>query len=131
LPLPGDPPLPGKYGLQTGQTAEIYYKLLPAPPASQHDCGSGAHGERRPWELPSDEARDGGTPGVDRLKAEFVRREVARQIEETGKYAGDVPQSWRRWARMTLAPKVDYMATIRHVVRRALRGSTLGRHDRT
>jgi len=28
-------------------------------------------------------------------------------------------------------PKVDYMATIRHVVRRALRESTLGRYDRT
>ena len=32
LPLPGDPPLPGKYGLQSGNTAEIYYKQLPAPP---------------------------------------------------------------------------------------------------
>ena len=38
---------------------------------------------------------------------------------------------WRRWARATLAPKVDYMATIRHAVRRALRDSTLGRYDRT
>jgi predicted metal-dependent peptidase len=32
---------------------------------------------------------------------------------------------------VTLAPKVDYMATLRHVVRRALRESTLGRYDRT
>src|SRR5262249_6151323 len=39
--------------------------------------------------------------------------------------------AWRRWARATLAPKVDYMATIRHAVRRALRDSTLGRYDRT
>ena len=39
--------------------------------------------------------------------------------------------SLRRWARATLAPKVDYMATIRHAVRRALRDSTLGRYDRT
>jgi predicted metal-dependent peptidase len=42
-----------------------------------------------------------------------------------------VTPAWRRWARATLAPKVDYMATIRHVVRRALRDSTLGRYDRT
>jgi predicted metal-dependent peptidase len=109
----------------------MYYKALPDPPPSQQDCGSGAHGERRSWELPPDEDRDGGTPGVDRLKAELVRRDVARRIEEMSPFAGDVPLSWRRWARATLAPKVDYMATIRHAVRRALRASTLGRHDRT
>ena len=57
LPLPGDPPQPGKYGLPTGETAELYYKELvtPAQPSKQEcDCGSGAHGDRRPWELPPD-----------------------------------------------------------------------------
>ena len=142
LPLPGDPPLPAKYGLQNGKNAESYYQQLPAPPrADRHttpgddqrspDCGSGAHGERRFWELSTDEGADGGTPGVDRIKAELVRREVARRIEETSRYDGDIPLAWRRWAHATLAPKVDYMATLRHVVRRALRESTLGRYDRT
>jgi predicted metal-dependent peptidase len=143
LPLPGDPPLPAKYGLSSGNTAEHYYQALPAPPHSdargaadgdrqpRPDCGSGAHGERRMWELPADDERDRGTGAVDRLKAELVRREVARRVEEMSPYAGDVPLSWRRWARATLAPKVDYMATIRHAVRRALRDSTLGRYDRT
>jgi predicted metal-dependent peptidase len=142
LPLPGDPPLPGKYGLPSGNTAEIYYNQLPAPPrADRHapvadeqpspDCGSGAHGERRFWELPADDGADGGVPGVDRIKAELVRREVARRIEEKSPYDGDVPHGWRRWAHATLAPKVDYMATLRHAVRRALRDSTLGRYDRT
>src|SRR5216117_1165017 len=95
LPLPGDPPLPSKYGLASGDTAEIYYKQLPAPPRADRrqgadesghdgqDCGSGAHGERRFWELPADDERDGGTPGVDRIKAELVRRETARRIDET------------------------------------------------
>jgi predicted metal-dependent peptidase len=143
LPLPGDPPLPGKYGLESGNTAETYYKLLPSPPRSDgkdgagagrqsgQDCGSGAHGERRFWELPADDEREGGPPGVDRLKADLVRREVARRIDETSPYTSDVTLAWRRWARATLAPKVDYMATIRHAVRRALRDSTLGRYDRT
>jgi predicted metal-dependent peptidase len=158
LPLPGDPPLPAKYGLESGATAELYYKQLTArasgasrlrasrygaqgepakresegrSPSDKEDCGSGAHGERRFWELPADDEREGGTPGVDRLKAELVRREVARRIDEISPYAGEVPPAWRRWARATLAPKVDYMATIRHVVRRALRDSTLGRYDRT
>jgi predicted metal-dependent peptidase len=142
LPLPGDPPMPGTYGLQSGDTAESYYKQLPAsPPADRRaavvdeqqpslDCGSGAHGERRFWELPADEGADDGVPGVDKIKAELVRREVARRIGETF-FPGDVPDAWRRWARATLTPKVDYMATLRHVVRRALRESTLGRYDRT
>jgi predicted metal-dependent peptidase len=143
LPLPGDPPLPEKYGLQSGNNAESYYNQLPAPPRADRraaagdaqqpssDCGSGADGERRFWELPADDGTDGGVPGVDRIKAELVRREVARQIEEKSPYAGDVPLAWRRWAHATLAPKVDYMATLRHAVRRALRDSTLGRYDRT
>jgi predicted metal-dependent peptidase len=143
LPLPGDPPLPVKYGLQSGHNAEIYYNQLPSPPRVHgrdpadgspqpwQDCGSGAHGERRFWELPADDGADGGVPGVDRIKAELVRREVARRIENMSPYDGDVPEGWRRWAHATLAPKVDYMATIRHAVRRALRDSTLGRYDRT
>ena len=147
LPLPGDPPVPVKYGLESGQSAEVYYRQLPGPPRSarprgespdppepEHqgsiDCGSGAHGEKRSWEVPADQG-DERIPGVDRLKAELVRREVARQIDQKSPYSTDVSNSWRRWAHATLAPKVDYMATIRHAVRRALRDSTLGRSDRT
>jgi predicted metal-dependent peptidase len=142
LPLPGDPPLPEKFGLASGDNAERYYAGLASRsrPARQRsgqddqqsagDCGSGAHGERRSWEQPLDNDAD-GMPGVDRIKAELVRREVARLIDEKSPYDGDVPMSWRRWARATLAPKVDYLATIRHVVRRALRDATVGRYDRT
>jgi predicted metal-dependent peptidase len=142
LPLPGDPPLPGKFGLQSGNSAENYYRQLPAPPPADKyaaaererqsaDCGSGAHGERRFWELPADDGAEGGVPGVDKVKAELVRREVARRIEQKSPYDGDVPLGWRRWAHATLAPKVDYMASLRHAVRRALRDSTVGRYDRT
>ena len=142
LPLPGDPPLPDKYGLPSGDNAERYYNQLPSPPMpnrqapvaaedASSDCGSGAHGQPRSWELPADDGAQGGVPGVDRIKAELVRREVARLIDQKSPYDGDVPAAWRRWARATLAPKVDYMATIRHAVRRALRESTIGRYDRT
>ena len=141
LPLPGDPPRPEKLGLNTGETAERYYGQL-APPEEtpprrsrvqglEHDCGSGAHGERRPWELPDDDGSPGGVPGVDPVKAQLVQREVAQRILDRSGDAGDVPLGWRRWARTVLAPKVDYMATIRHAVRKALRESTLGRYDRT
>src|SRR6185295_15978895 len=82
-------------------------------------------------EVPDDDGSEGGVPSVDRLKAELVRREVARQIDQKSLYSLDVSQAWRRWARATLAPKVDFMASIRHAVRRGLRDSTLGRYDRT
>jgi putative metallopeptidase-like protein len=32
LPLPGDPPLPGKYGLQSRKNAKVYYNELPKSP---------------------------------------------------------------------------------------------------
>jgi predicted metal-dependent peptidase len=156
LPLPDDPPHPEKLGLEIGQTAENYYEALARPPSPSasarpadpggatargatssempkglaRDCGSGAHGERRPWELP-DEVASSGNPGVDPVKAELVKRDVAKRILDTSGYSGDVPLGWRRWAHTVLAPKVDYMATIRHAVRRALRESTIGRYDRT
>ena len=144
LPLPDDPPLPGTYGLRTGENAETYYRQMMKPaqsregtrgagssPVVAHDCGSGAHGEWRPWELPADDGSPGGVPGVDPVKAQLVRREVAHRILDRSGDAGDVPLGWRRWASTVLTPKVDYMATIRHAVRRALRDSTLGKYDRT
>jgi predicted metal-dependent peptidase len=151
LPLPDDPPQPGKYGLKTGENAETYYRQLLKPAESGQpsdavfttndrpratnqpapDCGSGAHGERRPWELPDDDGNPGGVPSVDPVKAELVRRECAQRILDRSGDAGDAPIGWRLWARIVLTPKVDYMATIRHAVRKALRESTLGRYDRT
>ena len=143
LPLPDNPPVPERFGLQAGENAETYYRQLYKPPregesrdsspgiASEGDCGSGAHGERRPWELTDDEGRPGGAPTVDPVKAQLVRREVAQRILDSTGDAGDAPLGWKRWANTVLTPRVDYMATIRHVVRRALRDSTLGRYDRT
>ena len=134
LPLPNDPPLPGTFGMRAGENAETYYATLAKASDrtsdSHTDCGSGAHGERRPWELPADGGA-GGVPGVDPVKAELVRRDVAQRILDRSGDAGDIAAGWRRWANTVLAPKVDYMATIRHAVRRALRESTLGRYDRT
>jgi predicted metal-dependent peptidase len=144
LPLPDHPPRPEQYGLLPGENAETYYRQLLKPEqrgdpkrlsrtsgASTRDCGSGAHGERRPWELPDEGDGSEGVGGVDRLKADLVRRDVAQRILDRTGDAGDAPLGWRRWARTVLTPKVDYMATIRHAVRKALRDSTLGRYDRT
>ena len=143
LPLPDDPPRPGKYGLANGENTETYYRKLlrraetdgehgeTGIPAQCPDCGSGAHGETRPWELPNDDGRQGGVPSVDHVKAKLVRREVAQRILDRSGDSGDVSLGWKLWARTVLSPKVDFMATIRHTVRKALRDSTLGRYDRS
>jgi predicted metal-dependent peptidase len=144
LPLPDDPPRPGTYGLLPGENAETYYRQLmtrarasdaashaDASRTQAHDCGSGAHGEWRPWELPGDDGSPGGVPGIDPVKAELVRRDVAQRILDRSGDGGDAPMGWRRWASAVLTPKVDYMATIRHAVRKALRDSTIGRYDRS
>jgi len=144
LPLPGNPPHSQNYGLPPGEHAELYYRHLYKPPEhdtdqrqraatdsdSNRDCGSGAHGDRRPWELPDDDGSSRGTPGVDATKAEMVRREVAKRIMDTTG-VGEVSVGWRRWAYGVLSPKVDYLAIIRQTVRTVLRESTIGRYDRT
>ena len=144
LPLPDNPPTPERYGLTNGENAETYYRKLVKPrqdgDADHHadsealmcpDCGSGAHGEPRPWEVADDDGSPGSVPGVDSVKAKLVQREVAHQILDRTGDAGDAPLGWKRWAQTLLAPKVDFMATIRHVVRKALHDSTIGRSDRT
>jgi predicted metal-dependent peptidase len=143
LSLPGDPPQPGKYGLDPGASAEVYYHHLCKPSragrnhqtphgtSAHQDCGSGAHGQRRSWELPEDGEGNNGAGGVDAVKAKLVRREVAQRIMDTSTFAGDIPIGWRRWAHGVLTPQVDYMAIIRQTVRTALRDCTIGRYDRT
>jgi predicted metal-dependent peptidase len=142
LPLPDNPPTPERFGFSNGENAETYYRQLLKPVNDTQrdtgdadsrcpDCGSGAHGEPRPWELPDDDGKPGGVSGVDPVKAQLVRREVAHHILDRTGDAGDAPLGWKRWAKSVLTPKVDYMATIRHVVRKALRDSTVGRYDRT
>src|SRR5262249_60777846 len=59
LPLPGDPPLPSKFGLPSGSNAERYYHQLPSASRSDQvtgddqqappDCGTGRHAEPRGW----------------------------------------------------------------------------------
>lgn len=142
LPLPDHPPHPDDFALQRGENAETYYRQLRQRSAhaarqrqsgtgDHRDCGSGAHGQRRAWDLPDDDGSPGGAAGVDPVKAELVRRDVANRILDRSGNAGDVPLGWKIWARGVVTPTIDYMATMRQVVRKALRDSTLGRYDRT
>src|SRR5215471_15182549 len=96
---------------ESRRNAERYYIELSSPARTgmnaagndptdsqeSSDCGSGAHGERRFWELPAEDVVEGGVPSVDHIKAQLVRREVARLIDEKSPFDNDVPLGWRRW----------------------------------
>ena len=112
---PAIPPLPGKYGLQTGESAEVYYHHLYKPVRPDEDAESTeedssrsrtsrtaapartANGERGSCRTTT--AAPPGVPGVDSVKAELVRREVAQRIVEMSRERdSNIPLGWRRWA---------------------------------
>lgn len=87
----------------------------------QTDCGSGAGGVRRPWEL-GDSDDDGS---VDAGRAHLIREQVARAIRDHSRY-GTAPGSLQRWAKQLLSPEVDWRAEFASILRRiigAIRGS--------
>lgn len=81
------------------------------------ECGSGAHGEEKPWELgePTDEH-----PGVSKGEGRSIAREVANNVRKRQLSRGDVPAGTRMWAEKVLTPpKVNWRSKFRRVVRRA------------
>lgn len=65
------------------------------------DCGGGAGGEQRPWELGPPTAKN---PGVARGQGEILRELIARDIQEHAKTQGNVPGNWKSWAEAVLEP---------------------------
>jgi predicted metal-dependent peptidase len=93
------------------------------------DCGSGAGGERRDWEEPG--TGDGEPDGsVSDGRAEMLRHQVAREIQDHQRTAGDVPAGLRRFADETLTATVDWRRELRSVVSRS-RASVAGLRDYT
>jgi hypothetical protein len=69
-----------------------------------HDCGSGAHGAKRPWEL--GDPGDSGVEGVSDASWRDVERLTAEAIAERQRTRGDVAGGWVEWADTLLKPKV-------------------------
>ena len=129
LELPGDPVLPGDFGAPEGKLAEEYYALLaerrqgetaptglscwqkPAGRSGSLDCGSGADGQPRHFELPG---------GLEPWLADLLLRQVALEIVKHGKEAGSVPAGLLRWAEQALAPRVDWRRLLSAQLRRAV-----------
>lgn len=116
--------LPQKFGMPEDLLAEEYLSdLRNRPKPNRHgDCGSGAHGQPRPWELPSPHSGKKDVPGLSRAEGDFIRTKVAEAIQnEAQKTRGTVPGEWVRWANEVLQPpKVDWRNELRSVVRCAV-----------
>lgn len=129
----GDWLLPKKFGLPDDQIAEQYLehlrKMVSKSNCPGSDCGSGAHGVPRPWELPSPHSQK-NTPGLSKAEADYIRTKVAEAIRgESQKTRGTVPSDWVRWANEVLQPpKVDWRNELRSVVRCAVH-EVAGMHD--
>lgn len=111
-----DPILPSALGCEAGGFAEDYFissrdRQEPCPA----ECGSGAHGQHRGWELRAD-----GVPEISPAAAHLLRCQVASEIRDrcgTGELPGTVPRGWRLWADELLDPRVDWRRTLAAAVR--------------
>lgn len=126
--LPGRPLLPAELDLPPGLVEEDYYDRLghqadqrvrPGDAnvsAAETDCGSGADGRRRVWELGADDPQ---MPGLPPAAQAAVRVQVASAVRDQG----HAPLGWLRWA--------DEQGPARSDWRRVLRGAiTAPRHWR-
>ncbi|MBW8482448.1 vWA domain-containing protein [Actinomadura parmotrematis] len=94
LPRPAGAVLPSMLGLPDGMLMEEYLRTSSLSRLTSDlawlDCGSGADGRARPWELGPE-----GAHGLSRRQRDAVRFRVAEGIKGR---PGDAPAGWRRWA---------------------------------
>ncbi|MBP0458942.1 vWA domain-containing protein [Streptomyces montanisoli] len=116
LPLPAGAVLPSLLGLPLGLLMEEYLRTasmsgLPVDLAWL-DCGSGADGVHRPWELGPD-----GAHGLSGQQCDAVRFRVAEGIRGR---PGDAPAGWRRWADEAFHPPQPWRQLLGAAVRSAV-----------
>ncbi|MDQ3575043.1 MAG: VWA-like domain-containing protein [Actinomycetota bacterium] len=121
-----DPVLPQALGWNPGRLAEEYFHCRHHETELEPDCGSGADGVRRPWELMRGEG-GGLPPGERRLISCQVASEVLQHSREG---RGRLPNSWVRWAEEVLEPKVDWRKALGAELRKGV-GAVSGRVDYT
>ncbi|MER7673449.1 VWA-like domain-containing protein [Kitasatospora sp. NPDC096128] len=82
------------------------------------DCGSGADGVDRPWELGPD-----GAHGLTAQEQDAVRFRVAEGIRGR---PGDAPAGWRRWAEEVFHPPQPWRQLLGAALRSAVSGPGAG-----
>ncbi|MFC1419025.1 vWA domain-containing protein [Streptacidiphilus cavernicola] len=113
---------PRLLGLPEGQLMEDYLRGFRLGPHTQDlawlDCGSGADGLEREWELGPD-----GAHGLSAQERDVVRFRVAQGL--TGR-PGSVPKGWRRWAEEVFHPPQPWRELLGAAVRSATSGPGVG-----
>ncbi|MFF3732538.1 VWA-like domain-containing protein [Streptomyces sp. NPDC002476] len=113
---------PGDLGLPEGELMEDYLRMFSLGPRTDAlawlDCGSGADGMEREWELGPD-----GAHGLSAQERDAVRFRVAQGI--TGR-PGNAPKGWRRWAEEAFHPPQPWRELLGAAVRSAASGSGTG-----
>lgn len=122
LPVPEDVLTPGSLGLPSGELMEEYLGRFRLGPHTQGlawlDCGSGADGLARAWDLGPD-----GGHGLTEQERDAVRFRVAQGI--TGR-PGHAPRSWRRWAEEAFHPPQPWRVLLGAAIRSAVSGPGVG-----
>ncbi|MFF8693063.1 VWA-like domain-containing protein [Streptomyces sp. NPDC015144] len=122
LLAPEDAVDPGFLGLPEGLLMEEYVRRFRLGPHTAGlawlDCGSGADGLGREWDLGPD-----GAHGLSEQERDAVRFRVAQGI--TG-HPGNAPKSWRRWAEEAFHPPQPWRELLGAAVRSAVSGSGAG-----
>ncbi|MGW2566270.1 vWA domain-containing protein [Streptomyces sp. NPDC001537] len=113
---------PAALGLSEGQLMEDYLRQFTLGARTQAmawlDCGSGADGLAREWELGPD-----GAHGLSAQEQDAVRFRVAEGLKGR---PGSAPAGWRRWAEKAFHPPQPWRELLGAAVRSAASGSGAG-----
>lgn len=122
LVLPEGAVLPSTLGLAGGELMEDYLRQFRLGPytdgLSWLDCGSGADGLDREWELGPD-----GANGLGEQERDAVRFRVAQGI--VGR-PGNTPEGWRRWAEEVFHPPQPWRDLLGAAIRSAASAPGIG-----
>lgn len=111
--------------LPENKMAEEYMNMLPDPEfieieigVGAGDCGSGADGEKREYELGEPTEK---SPGVRKGEGDLIRRDVAQKaIEHAAKEIGSVPANFLRWAKKIVKSEVDWRKELSAVIKSSI-----------
>ncbi|WP_327674011.1 vWA domain-containing protein [Kitasatospora sp. NBC_00458] len=113
---------PAALGLPEGELLEDYLRRFRLGPLTQGlvwlDCGSGADGLERGWDLGPD-----GAHGLSAQERDAVRFRVAQGINGR---PGHAPKGWERWAEEAFHPPRAWRELLGAAVRSAVCGSGSG-----